>query len=117
MMQASMKKAFKGAASLKRKSEEISDGSADAGSDNDLAAIIASCMMAGGLSSNILPRDPVSKQGLGIEKLKCALIQAGIKRVDVRLYEEARHEILNETNRADVFKDLLYWLAGLKSEL
>ena len=61
--------------------------------------------------------DPVSKQGLGIEKLKCALIQAGIKRVDVRLYEEARHEILNETNRADVFKDLLYWLAGLKSEL
>jgi alpha-beta hydrolase superfamily lysophospholipase len=61
--------------------------------------------------------DPVSKQGLGIEKLKCALIQAGIKRVDVRLYQEARHEILNETNRAEVFKDLLYWLAALKSEL
>jgi len=35
----------------------------------------------------------------------------------VRLYQEARHEILNETNRAEVFKDLLYWLAALKSEL
>jgi alpha-beta hydrolase superfamily lysophospholipase len=61
--------------------------------------------------------DPVSKQGEGVEKLKAALLQAGIKRVDMRLYEEARHEILNETNRTEVFKDLLYWLAALKSEL
>ena len=28
----------------------------------------------------------------------------------VRVYEEARHEILNETNRADVIDDLLQWL-------
>jgi alpha-beta hydrolase superfamily lysophospholipase len=45
------------------------------------------------------------------------LLEAGIKRVDLRLYQDARHEILNETNRSEVFNDLLVWVASLKSEL
>ena len=29
---------------------------------------------------------------------------------EVKLYPEARHEILNETNRPEVFADLLAWM-------
>jgi alpha-beta hydrolase superfamily lysophospholipase len=35
---------------------------------------------------------------------------AGLSDVTVRVYDNARHEILNETNRADVIADLLEWL-------
>jgi alpha-beta hydrolase superfamily lysophospholipase len=35
---------------------------------------------------------------------------AGLGDVTVRVYDDARHEILNETNRADVIADLLQWL-------
>jgi alpha-beta hydrolase superfamily lysophospholipase len=35
---------------------------------------------------------------------------AGLGDVTVRVYDDARHEILNETNRAEVIDDLLNWL-------
>ncbi|CNM05143.1 lysophospholipase [Mycobacterium tuberculosis] len=35
---------------------------------------------------------------------------AGLDDVTVRVYDEARHEILNEVNRAEVIDDLLQWL-------
>lgn len=35
---------------------------------------------------------------------------AGLDDVTVRVYEGARHEILNETNRSEVIDDLLQWL-------
>ncbi|WP_439620172.1 alpha/beta fold hydrolase [Hyphomonas sp.] len=37
--------------------------------------------------------------------------QAGLN-IQSRLYEGARHEVLNETNRADVCSDLLKWIEG-----
>ena len=33
-----------------------------------------------------------------------------IKDVDIKLYEGARHELTNETNRDEVHQDLLTWL-------
>jgi alpha-beta hydrolase superfamily lysophospholipase len=35
---------------------------------------------------------------------------AGLDDVTVRVYEDGRHEILNEINRAEVIADLLQWL-------
>ena len=35
---------------------------------------------------------------------------AGLTDVTVRVYDDGRHEILNETNRAEVIDDLLQWL-------
>jgi alpha-beta hydrolase superfamily lysophospholipase len=35
---------------------------------------------------------------------------AGLSDITVRVYEDGRHEILNETNRAEVIDDLLLWL-------
>jgi alpha-beta hydrolase superfamily lysophospholipase len=36
--------------------------------------------------------------------------EAGLRDVEVRIYPGARHEILNETNRAEVIGDLIAWL-------
>jgi alpha-beta hydrolase superfamily lysophospholipase len=36
--------------------------------------------------------------------------RGGLTDVTVRIYPGARHEVFNETNRAEVFADLLGWL-------
>lgn len=38
------------------------------------------------------------------------LAAAGLSDVTVRTYPDARHEILNETNRAQVISELMAWL-------
>ena len=57
--------------------------------------------------------DPVGGAGKGVKKLAEVATNAGIKEVTCRLYEGGHHEMLNETNRAEVYSDLLSWLNGL----
>ena len=38
------------------------------------------------------------------------LLRAGVKDVTLKLYEGGRHEMLNETNRQEVYMDVLDWL-------
>lgn len=54
--------------------------------------------------------DPVGEYGKGVERAYKAFCKAGIQDVMIRLYTEGRHEMLNETNRADVCKDILNWI-------
>lgn len=54
--------------------------------------------------------DPVSAYGKGIEEIKGRLATSGHYNAEVKLYEGARHEILNETNRDEVYADILAWL-------
>lgn len=53
--------------------------------------------------------DPVSAGG-GLKQLQGRLQQAGLSQVSLQLYDDARHEILNETNRDQVLADLTEWL-------
>ncbi len=55
-------------------------------------------------------QDPVGSYGKGVEKVVKQLRQAGVREVSLRLYHEGRHEMLNETNRAEVYQNLLDWL-------
>jgi alpha-beta hydrolase superfamily lysophospholipase len=55
-------------------------------------------------------RDPVAANGRGAEALAAAYRAAGLTDVTCRLYPDARHELLNETNRDEVTRDLLEWL-------
>ena len=50
--------------------------------------------------------DPVGNWGEGVRKAYMAYLENSPCKVDIRLYEDDRHEILNETDREDVFKDL-----------
>lgn len=55
--------------------------------------------------------DPVGMMGKGLPRLAKAYQQAGQKQLSFKLYEGARHEILNETNHAEVKQDIINWLA------
>ena len=53
--------------------------------------------------------DPVGEFGKGVRKIYEIYRAAGIRDVTLRLYTGDRHEILNETDRDQVYKDLLGW--------
>ncbi|EAZ83275.1 hypothetical protein BB14905_02900, partial [Bacillus sp. B14905] len=49
-------------------------------------------------------------QGLGVYAVAEQLATAGVEDVTVYLFEDKRHEILNEDNQEAVFQVLLRWL-------
>ncbi|WP_085559167.1 alpha/beta hydrolase [Carnobacterium iners] len=55
-------------------------------------------------------QDPVGDFGEGVKKLYKRYEVCGVKDLEMKLYEGARHEILNETNRDEVMKDIIEWL-------
>jgi alpha-beta hydrolase superfamily lysophospholipase len=54
--------------------------------------------------------DPVGDYGKGPKKVYDLFASAGLRDVTLKLYEGARHEVLNELNRREVFSDVLRWL-------
>ncbi|MBR7185160.1 MAG: lysophospholipase [Clostridia bacterium] len=54
--------------------------------------------------------DPVGNFGRGVEEVYRRLEKAGVRDLTIKLYPDARHEILNETNRSEVYADMLAWL-------
>ncbi len=54
--------------------------------------------------------DPVGEFGKGPTQVFQQYQKAGVEDVSLTLYEGGRHEMLNETNRAEVYDDLRGWL-------
>lgn len=54
--------------------------------------------------------DPVGEYGKGVERAYKAFCKAGMRDLMIRLYPGGRHEMLNETNKADVYSDILNWI-------
>lgn len=54
--------------------------------------------------------DPVGAFGKGVEKSANTLKDVGVKNIDIKLYENDRHEILNELDRQVVYEDIYNWL-------
>ncbi|MDF1730550.1 MAG: lysophospholipase [Minwuia sp.] len=52
-------------------------------------------------------RDPVGDFGKGVQRLRDLYRTAGVTDLTMTLYDGARHEILNETNRAEVTADII----------
>ena len=55
-------------------------------------------------------QDPVGNFGKSVSELYEIYQKAGIQDVSLKLYENDRHEILNETDRQDVYGDIAVWL-------
>ncbi len=51
--------------------------------------------------------DPVGGAGKLVDKLYKQYVDLGVKDVSLKLYADARHEILNEVNNAEVYADFL----------
>ena len=55
-------------------------------------------------------RDPVGENTKSLEQLVSAYRSAGVEDVSHKFYPGGRHEMLNETNRDEVTRDLVAWL-------
>ena len=54
--------------------------------------------------------DPVGDRGKGVLRAIQSLKSAGVQNIRCKLYPGARHELLMETNRQEVFADIAAWL-------
>ena len=55
-------------------------------------------------------KDPVGDSGKGVRQVYNLYKKAGIEDVSIKLYKDGRHEMLNETNREEVYRDVIGWL-------
>ena len=55
-------------------------------------------------------KDPVGAMGAGVLKCIDAFKRAGMSDVSIRIYPDGRHEMLNESNKEEVYCDILAWL-------
>ena len=54
--------------------------------------------------------DPVGENSKGVQDFYAKLKTAGIKDLSLKLFEDGRHEMINETNRKEVYAFILNWL-------
>ena len=54
--------------------------------------------------------DPVGNYGAGVRTVWAMLGDAGVQDLTCQIYEGARHELHNETNRQEVFDYVLTWI-------
>ena len=55
-------------------------------------------------------QDPVGQNGNGVIRAYRSFLNVGMEDVSMKLYHGARHELLNETNKQEVYDDVLKWL-------
>lgn len=60
--------------------------------------------------------DPVGEFGVGVRRAYDLFKTAGMKDVEMILYEDARHELINETNREEVYRDVISWLSRVTGD-
>ena len=54
--------------------------------------------------------DPVGNMTKGVLEVYDLFKKAGIKDVDYKFYPGVRHEILNDINKKEVYRDIIEWL-------
>ncbi len=57
--------------------------------------------------------DPVGGFGEGVRKTAESFVQVGMEKVSVKIYPLCRHEILNEINKGEIYRDILNWIDNL----
>lgn len=61
--------------------------------------------------------DPVGDYGAGVLQVRELLLDAGVEDVTCILYPGARHEVLNEINRGEVYSDILRFVEKMKQSV
>ena len=54
--------------------------------------------------------DPVGERTAGVRRAIQSLRDIGVRNIEAKFYPGARHELLMETNKAEVFADISAWL-------
>ena len=58
-------------------------------------------------------KDPVGANGKGVKRVYNMLKKAGVENITFKLFENGRHEMLNEVNRKEVFDFVLEWIENI----
>lgn len=56
--------------------------------------------------------DPVGQFGKDIPIIYNKYKNLGVKNIDIKMYKDGRHEMLNETNRQEVYSDIISWISN-----
>lgn len=54
--------------------------------------------------------DPVGEDGAGVKKVYELYKKIGLKNITFKLYQDCRHELLNELNKSEIYKDIEDWI-------
>lgn len=54
--------------------------------------------------------DPVGEKGEGVKRAVALFEETGHTKVTLKLYEDMRHELLNEHGKEDVYSDVISWI-------
>lgn len=57
--------------------------------------------------------DPVGDNGKGVRRFEAMLKKIGMKNVTCHLYPENRHELINDLDKEQVFKDIRKWCSAI----
>lgn len=60
--------------------------------------------------------DPVGENGKGVRRFEAMLKKIGMKHVTCILYPENRHELINDLDKEQVFRDILSWCDTIQKE-
>ena len=55
--------------------------------------------------------DPVGDYGEGVKRAYASLQEVGLENMQLKLYEQDRHELLNEVDRDVVMQDIYHWIS------
>lgn len=55
-------------------------------------------------------KDPVGEYGAGVQRAYEAFKEAGVQDVEIKLYPESRHEIINDFDKETVMNDIYNWI-------
>ncbi|MEK3889121.1 alpha/beta hydrolase [Bacillus sp. FSL K6-3431] len=55
-------------------------------------------------------KDPVGGMGKGVQKVIKQYEQNGLQNIESKFFHNGRHEMLNETNKEDVYQEVYQWL-------
>lgn len=57
--------------------------------------------------------DPVGAYGEDVKRVYNSFVDMGMSHVNIKLYENDRHELLNETDRETVYADIYQWIRSV----
>ena len=55
-------------------------------------------------------QDPVGHYGKDVPRVAASFERAGVEDISLKIYQENRHELLNELDKDQVYKDVLSWM-------
>jgi len=58
-------------------------------------------------------KDPIGNYGLAVQNLYDLYTNIGVENIQIKIYKDGRHEMLNELNKLEVYNDIYQWINNI----